>query len=113
MNLYVGNLSPETTEDDLVKLFSEFGKVLSSKVLRDMETGLPRGFGFVEMAEKYESFDAVDNIDGIYFKGNVISVKEAKGKTTGGPGGRPQSRGGSSGGSGGFSPRPRKPFNRL
>ncbi len=113
MNLYVGNLSAETTEDDLSKLFSEFGKVLSSKVLRDMETGLPRGFGFVEMAEKYESFDAVDNIDGIYFKGNVISVKEAKGKTGGGSGGgRPQGRGGSSSG-GSFSPRPRKPFNRL
>ena len=70
MNLYVGNLSPETTEADLRTIFSEFGEVVAVKILLDTATGLPRGFGFVEMADKFQGFDAITNIDMTYFQGN-------------------------------------------
>jgi RNA recognition motif-containing protein len=81
MNLFVGNLSPETTDVDLRTAFSEFGEIVSVKVLKDMNTGESRGFGFVEMADKFHSFDAIDNLDCTYMLGNIISVKEAKQKT--------------------------------
>ena len=84
MNLYVGNLNPETTEDSLRKIFSEFGEIVSVKIIREPETGVSKGFGCVEMSDKYHSFDAIDNIDMTYFEGQVISVREAKGKTGGG-----------------------------
>ena len=84
MNLYVGNLNPETTEDSLRKIFSEFGEIVSLKIIREPETGASKGFGFVEMADKFHAFDAIDNIDMTYFEGQVISVREAKGKTGGG-----------------------------
>lgn len=80
MNLFIGNLSPQTTEESLRTAFEEFGEVLSVKIPVDTETGSPRGFGFVEMADKFESFDAIDNIDGTYFEGQVITVKESKPK---------------------------------
>lgn len=94
MNLFVGNLNPETTADSLRTLFSEFGVVLSSKIIIDKTTGMSRGFGFVEIEDKFHSYDCIDNLDSIFFEGNVISVKEAKG-TTGGSGGgnsRPQQK---------------------
>jgi RNA recognition motif-containing protein len=82
MNLFVGNLSTETTDADLRQIFSEFGDIVSVRVLKDNETGISRGFGFVEMTEKFAAFDAIDNIDCTFLKGNIISVKEAKPKTT-------------------------------
>src|SRR3954464_560489 len=101
MNLFVGNLNPETTAYSLRPLFAEFGEVVSAKIIIDNATGMSRGFGFVEMADKFHSYDAIDNLDSIFFEGNVISVKEAKqNNTKGGP-----SRGG---GGGGFK-RPFKP----
>jgi RNA recognition motif-containing protein len=99
MNLFVGNLNPETTADSLRLLFSEFGEIVSSKIIIDKTTGMSRGFGFVEMADKFHSYDAIDNLDSIFFEGNVISVKEAKQNNPGG---------GSSGG-GGHMKRPFKP----
>lgn len=101
MNLFVGNLSPETTGNGLRTLFSEFGEVVSSKVIFDNATGMSRGFGFVEMADKFQAQNAVDNLDVSFFEGNIISVKEARQNTTGGGGGR--------GGSGGGGNRP---FNK-
>jgi RNA recognition motif-containing protein len=88
MNLYVGNLSPETTEGDLRTLFSEFGEVVSVKILLDAVTGLPRGFGFVEMADKYHGYDCITNIDMTYYQGNIINVRESK------PKGQENNRGG-------------------
>ena len=82
MNLFVGNLSPVTTENNLLPLFSEFGEVVSIKVILDIATGTSRGFGFVEMADKSAGFDAIDNLDGVFLLGNVISVKEAKQSNT-------------------------------
>ena len=85
MDIYVANLSPETNEEDLKQLFSEFGEVLSARIMKDRETGMSRGFGFVEMADKFLALDAIDNIDCTYFQGQVISAKQAKAKA-GGPG---------------------------
>ena len=94
MNLFVGNLNPETTVSKLRPLFETYGEVVSAKVIIDNATGMSRGFGFVEMADKMLAFDAIDNIDGTFFDGNIISVKEAKQNTT--TGSRPGSSGGSS-----------------
>lgn len=104
MNLFIGNLNPQTTEDSLRTLFSEYGEIVSIKIPIDNETGLPRGFGFVEMADRFESYDAIDNIDGVYFEGQVISVKESKPKNAPGGNNRGNSRGGGfrSNGGGGF-----------
>ena len=87
MNLFVGNLSPETSESSLRKLFSEFGEIVSLKIIIDNATGLPKGFGFVEMADKFHAYDAVDNLDMTFFEGSIISVKEAKQKPSSGGGG--------------------------
>jgi len=78
MNLYVSNISPETNEIDLREVFSEFGEVVGVKIVKDIETGMPRGFGFVEMADKFSAFDAIDNLDCTFLKGQIIAVKEAK-----------------------------------
>ncbi|OJW84602.1 MAG: hypothetical protein BGO69_07720 [Bacteroidetes bacterium 46-16] len=94
MNLFVGNLSPETSESSLRTLFAQFGEIVSVKIIIDAATGLPKGFGFVEMADKFHSYDAVDNLDMTYFEGSVISVKEAKQNKSGGGGGGRFGRGG-------------------
>ena len=105
MNLYVGNLSPETTEADLRTIFTEFGEVVAVKILLDTATGLPRGFGFVEMADKFQGFDAITNIDMTYFQGNIINVRESKpkGQQGGGGGSYGNNRGGGNRGGGGFN----------
>jgi RNA recognition motif-containing protein len=82
MNLFIGNLNPETTASKLRPLFAEFGEVLSAKVIIDNATGMSRGFGFVEYADKNQALDAIDNIDATFFDGNIISVKEAKQSNT-------------------------------
>jgi RNA recognition motif-containing protein len=78
MNLYVGNLNPDTTVNQLRDAFGEFGTVVVAKIIRDPLTGMPKGFGFVEMADKTAAFDAIDNLDGAYLAGNIVTVKEAK-----------------------------------
>jgi len=111
MNLFIGNLSPETTEEDLRNLFSEFGEIVTIKVVKDTVTGDSRGFGFVEMADKFHAYDCIDNIDMTFFQGNVISVKEAKPKGSDKPGGgfkkRPRTFGPREGGGDGE----RRPFS--
>src|SRR5690606_12629724 len=93
--------SPETTERHLQLLFSEFGEIVSVKIPKDNETGMPRGFGFVEMADKFHGYDAIDNLDCTYLEGNIISVKEAKPKQGGGG-----QRGGGFGGNRSYGDRP-------
>jgi RNA recognition motif-containing protein len=78
MNLYISNLSPETTEADLEKAFSEFGAIKSLKIIIDRETGISKGFGFVEMEDKFQAMDAIDFFDMSFLKGNIINVREAK-----------------------------------
>ncbi len=85
MNLYISNLSPETTEQDLEKLFSEFGAIKSLKIIIDRETNLSKGYGFVEMEDKGAGFDAIDYFDMSYLKGNIINVREAKNNKEGTP----------------------------
>lgn len=82
MNLFVGNLNPDTTVTNLRNLFSEFGEIVSAKVIYDNATGMSRGFGFVEMGDRFMAFDAIDNLDATFFEGNIISVKEAKQSNT-------------------------------
>lgn len=82
MNIFVGNLNPDTTVANLRPLFSEFGEVVSAKIIFDNATGMSRGFGFVEMADKFHGYDAIDNLDSTFFEGNIISVKEAKQNNT-------------------------------
>lgn len=85
MNLYISNLSPETTEQDLEKVFSEFGAIKSLKIIIDRETNLSKGYGFVEMEDKGAGFDAIDYFDMSYLKGNIINVREAKNNKEGTP----------------------------
>jgi RNA recognition motif-containing protein len=81
-NLYVGNMEKSTTETDIRTAFATYGPVEVVTIIKDQTTGLPRGFGFVEMADKFHAYDAIDNLDSIFFEGNIISVKEAKQNNT-------------------------------
>ena len=83
MNLYVSNLSQETTEQELAKAFSVFGAIKSYKIIIDKETGLSKGFGFVEMEDNEQAMDAIDNLDMSYLLGNIINVREAKNNRNG------------------------------
>ena len=108
MNIYVGNLSGEATEDDLRQAFEAFGQVESVNLIKDKFTGEPRGFGFVEMPSKNEAQKAIDELNGTDLKGRTINVNEARPRADrrgGGGGGRRggfDSRRGGGGGRGGF-----------
>ncbi len=78
MNIYVGNLSPETTEDDLRQAFEAFGQVISVKILKDRVTGESNGFGFVGMPVSDEGQTAISKLNGKNLKGNAIKVEEGK-----------------------------------
>ncbi len=81
MNIFVGNLSREVTDDDLQNLFSEFGNVKSVKVIRDLFSGESKGFGFVEMPGVSESQKAINELNTKDLKGKKIVVNEARPKT--------------------------------
>ena len=105
-NLYVGNLSYETTADDLRQAFEQFGTVTSASVISDRETGRSRGFGFVEMSNGGD--EAVSGMDGQELQGRRLTVNEARPRTErsgggggGGRGGRGGYGGGGYGGGGG------------
>lgn len=76
--LYVGNISFKTTEDELKELFSQFGDVVSVKVITDAQTGSPRGFGFVEMATAEDAQKAIAGLNGTISAERTLSVAEAK-----------------------------------
>jgi RNA recognition motif-containing protein len=92
MKLYVGNLSFQTSSDDLQQLFAQAGTVESASVVEDRETGRSRGFGFVEMASKEEGEAAIQQFNGKELGGRNLNVNEAKPR---------EDRGGSRGGGGG------------
>ncbi len=79
MNIYVGNLSLETTEDELRREFTEFGEVISVIIMNDkyIGSGQPRGYGYVEMASKSEGATAIANLEGKKLRDRVINVVEA------------------------------------
>ena len=78
MNIYVGNLSYQTTEDELRDLFAEFGDVVSAKLIADKFTGQSKGFGFVEMSDNSEAKKAMDELNGRDLNGRSITVNEAR-----------------------------------
>ena len=80
MNIYVGNLSPETTEDDLRQAFEAFGQVISVKILRDRVTGESNEIGFVGMPVSDEGQTAISNLNGKNLKGHTIKVEEGRRK---------------------------------
>jgi len=92
MNIYVGNLSLEATEDDLRDAFAVFGQVRSINIVRDSVSGESRGFAFVTMPSKDEAQTAINEMNGKDLKGQAIKVEEGRTKTkllgSGGRGGR-------------------------
>lgn len=78
MNIYVGNLPREATEEDLRQTFGAFGQVTSVKIITDKFTGDPRGFGFVEMSNSSEARSAISGLDGKDLKGRTLKVNEAR-----------------------------------
>jgi len=92
MNIYVGNLSFDTAENELRELFETYGAVDSVKIISDQFTGRSRGFGFVEMATRDEGMKAVQELDSREVGGRTLKVNEAKpkgqGRGGGGGGGR-------------------------
>lgn len=103
MNIYVGNLSYQTTEDDLRDAFGAHGEVTSAAVIRDKYSDQSKGFGFVEMANDSEARAAIEALDGTEIMGRQVKVNEARprperGSGGGGGGGRGPRGGGDRGG---------------
>jgi cold-inducible RNA-binding protein len=94
--LFVGNLSFNTTENDLQDAFAAFGTVVESNLMMDRATGRPRGFAFVTMGSAEEASQAIQGLNGKDLNGRDLTVNEARPKTEGGPrgGGDRQSHGG-------------------
>ena len=93
MNIYVGNLSYELTEEELQKAFEAFGQVESTRLIKDMYSGRSKGFGFVEMPDDEAGQSAIDGLDGKELKGRAIKVNKARPRSEG-----PRSEGRRSGG---------------
>jgi RNA recognition motif-containing protein len=96
MRLYVGGLPYQTTEQDLIDLFSASGEVASAVVITDRDTGRSKGFGFVEMNNDQEARSAIDRLNGTVMGERTITVNEARERQSGGGGGG--NRGGFGGG---------------
>jgi len=78
MNIFVGNLTWTTTEDDLTQLFEPFGAVYQARIATDRETGRSRGFGFVEMPNDAEGEWAIEALNGTSLGGRALTVNEAR-----------------------------------
>src|SRR5580765_866492 len=111
-NIYVGNLDFKVSEDELQQAFAAYGQVENVTVLKDRDTGQPRGFGFVEMANDEEAEKAISAMNGYQLGSRALNVNEARpksgggggggfGRGGGGGGGRGVNRGGGGGGRGG------------
>jgi len=112
MNIYVGNLANDATEEDMRQAFEAFGEVSNINIIKDRFSGESRGFGFVEMPTKTEAEAAIEALNGQEIKGRAVNVNEARPKADnrrgggggggrGGRGGRGGSGGGGRGGRGG------------
>ena len=89
MNIYVGNLSSDVSEENLRQAFESFGQVTSARIIKDKYTGQSRGFGFVEMPAQSQAQTAIKSLNGKELLGKQMSVKEARpradqGRTGGG-----------------------------
>ena len=98
--LYVGNLSFDTTDQELEQSFSEHGEVVSATVVRDRDTDRSRGFGFVEFAQEADAQKAKEAMNGKELSGRALKVDDAKPP-------RERSSGGGGGGGGGYNRRER------
>ncbi|MBW4594297.1 MAG: RNA-binding protein [Brasilonema angustatum HA4187-MV1] len=98
MSIYVGNLSYQVEQDDLRRVFEEYGTVKSVQLPVDRETGRVRGFAFIEMAEEAQETAAIEALDGAEWMGRNLKVNKAKPK---------ENRGSSGGGGGRFNDRDR------
>ena len=78
MNIYVGNLSYQATEDELRGAFEQFGEVSSASIINDRDTGQSKGFGFVEMPTQSEGEEAIKQLNGSELGGRNIKVNEAR-----------------------------------
>ena len=92
MNIYVGNLSYDATDETIKQAFESFGQVISARIVKDKYTGESRGFGFVEMPEQAQAQAAIKGLNGKELLGKQMSVNEA----------RPRTDRGRSGGQGGY-----------
>ncbi len=101
MNIYVGNLSFQTTERDLEDAFSGYGEVQSARIAIDRDTNRSRGFGFVEMANQAEAEAAIAGLNGKDLQGRTLTVNEARPREDRGGGGGGRGGGGGYGGGGG------------
>ena len=96
MNIYVGNLGYDMTDDELKAAFQAYGEVDSARVITDRDTGRSKGFGFVEMSDNDQALAAIDGLNGTELGGRAITVNEARPKPP-----RSDFRGGGGGGGGG------------
>lgn len=78
MNIYVGNLSFQASEEGLYQLFSEFGEVKSARIITDRESGRSKGFGFVEMPSDEDARNAINALNGSDFMRRPLTVNEAR-----------------------------------
>ncbi len=104
MNIYVGNLSFDTSESDLQAAFATYGAVSTARIATDRDTGRARGFGFVEMSNQTEAQAAIAGLNGTQLQGRTLTVNEARPReerSSGGGGNRGGGYGG--GGGGGYS----------
>ena len=78
MNIYIGNLGRNVSEDDLRQAFEAFGQITSVSLIKDKFSGEPRGFGFVEMSSNKEAQLAIEGLNGKDLKGQALNVNEAR-----------------------------------
>ena len=83
MNIYVGNLAREATEEDVREAFKAFGQVTSASIIKDKFSGESRGFGFVEMPSQAEAQSAIAGLNGKELQGRSLTVNEARPRTEG------------------------------
>lgn len=99
MNIYVGNLSFDVSEENLRQVFEPLGQVSSITIIKDKYSGQSRGFGFVEMPDRAQAQAAIENLNGKEVSGRQLSVNEARPRNDQGKSGE---RGGNKGGRSGF-----------
>ncbi len=90
MNIYVGNLSFDATEEDLRQAFDPYGEISSVRVITDRDSGRSKGFGFVEMANDTEAQSAISGLNGKELQGRTLKVDEARPRSEGRRDGRGQ-----------------------
>lgn len=103
MNIYVGNLPFNVEEEDLKKIFEEYGEVISAKVITDKFTGRGKGFGFVEMKNDDDAKTAIEELNNAEVGGRNIKVNESQPRPAGGGGGGRDGRDRRNSGGGGFN----------